>query len=96
MKEAAINSNQALIAHYQATKIRQTRESSFDFPPLSVASELFSILQLRLRAVLTVWNDQINLKRFKPLSKWIAVIAFIGNQSQRALFGATAAISWHL
>lgn len=38
-------------------------------------------------------NNQINLKFFELLSKWVAVIAFISNQSQRTLFWATFAVT---
>ena len=43
-----------------------------------------------------MWNNQINFQMLKTLSKWIAVIAFIGNKPYGALFGSASTSSWNL
>ncbi len=93
MKEASIYSNQSLIAYNQAAKIRQPGKGAFNFPSFPIASEFSAILRFCLFPIAPVWNNQIDFKLFQPLTKWITIVTFIGNQTQRALSGTTATIA---
>jgi len=96
VKEATINRNQALIAYYQAAKIRQPGKGSFNFPSFSITPELSSILLFRMLTIFPMRHNQINFQFFKPLSKWITVITFIRYQAQWALSGTAAAATRYI
>jgi len=93
VKEAAVNFNQAIIAHDQAVEIREPGKSSFNFPPFPITPELSFILHFRFFSVSPVRNDKINFQYVKPFSKWIAVIGLIANQTKGAFFRTTSAIA---
>jgi hypothetical protein len=95
VKEGQIHINFSLMPYQQAAIITKSSEGSFNFPAVTVTPEFSSILQLGLFSVLSMWNNKINFELFEPFSKWIAIIAFVTNQAQRALFRAATAISWH-
>jgi hypothetical protein len=46
-------------------------------------------------SVAAIWNIKIDFKPLEPLSKGIAVIAFVGNQSQQAFFEIAATVWGH-
>jgi hypothetical protein len=95
VKEGSIHIDWSLMHDQQAAIITMPSEGSFNFASLAISLKFSSILHFRPFTIATMRNDQINFEQFKPLSKWIAVIASISNQAQRALLGAATAISWH-
>ena len=93
MKEGAIHINSSFMAHQQAAIITKPGKGTFNYPPFAISPKFSPILHFGSFSVSAMRNNQINFKYLEPLSEWIAVIAFIGNQAQRALFGAATAIA---
>ena len=93
MKEGSIHINSSLMPDQQASIITKPSEGSLNNPTLAISPEFSSILRFRPFTVFSMRNYQINFEHFKPLSKWIAVIATICDQAQRALFRAATACS---
>lgn len=83
MKEGPIHINSSFMPYQQAAIITKPSEGSFDFPTFAVSPKFSSILHFGPFSVSSMWNNKIKFKN-------------IANQSQRALFGAATAISWHL
>lgn len=96
VKEITIVLNQPHIAHYQAAKIIGSGKPSLDLPPFPVTLKFSSILHFGFLTVFTMWNNQVNFKDFIRLAKGITVIAFAGNDVQRALFRATTTLSRYI
>ena len=95
MKEGLVNLNMALVPDNQASKIADPGKGALDFPPFFVAPELSAVLRLRFTSVFTMRRNQINFKPLQPLAQRITVIATVGNQSLRPLFGPPSSTARH-
>ena len=90
MKEGLVNLNMALVPDNQSSKIPNPSKGALDLPPFPVAPEFSTVLRLRFTSVFTMWRNQINFNAFQPLAQRIAVIASVGNQPLRSLFGPSS------
>ena len=87
--------NMALVPDNQASKIPNPGKGALDLPPFPVAPEFSTVLRLRFTSVFTMWCNQIDFNAFQPLAQRIAVIASVGNQPLRSLFGPSSSSARH-
>ena len=85
MKERSINSERAIMAHYQTPVIAQPADGAFDDPAASIAPQRATILCRRTNAILLVRADPFDSALPQPFSQRIAVVGFVGNHAHRLL-----------
>lgn len=95
MKERTINGYQFFIPYYKTTEIADPGKSPLNLPASLVSPEFASILSFCFFSVFAVGSNKINSPVFEILSKWVAVVSFVGNQSLRTLFRPSSAVSRH-
>jgi len=76
--------------YQQAAIITEPGECAFNDPAFSVPPQFSAVLHFRLFPIFSMRHNQINFQFFKPLSKGVTVIAFIGNQAYGAFFRAAS------
>ena len=96
MKKCLINSNSAFISNDQPSVVADPGESSFYFPPFTIAPELSAILSFGLFSIFSVWADKLYLTIAQIFAQSITVICTVANQTLWATFRSSPTISRHL
>jgi hypothetical protein len=81
MKERIINNNITIPADNQPAAIAEPGESSFHLPTSFISSQLAAITVLLLFVITAIRADQLNAAMVQSSSKWVAVIALVGDQT---------------
>ena len=95
MKKALINGEQAFVPNKQPSVVSDPRKRPLDNPTPSISSKLSTVLTFGFFPVFSMRAYQFNLPLFKFVSKGIAVIGTIRNQSFRSRSRSPRAISRH-
>ena len=95
MKECIIHRNIAIPADNQSAIISEPGEGSFNLPTTFITPQLATIMVLLLLIVAPVRANQFNTSTSQTLSKWVAIVTFVSNQSLRSFSWTTSAFSWH-
>src|SRR5574340_425577 len=85
MKEAAIDCERAIIAHYQSAEVTEPGDRAFYRPAPFVAPQCAPVLQPRFRAVLAMRCNELDATASQPLTQPVAVVAFVRDHSLRFL-----------
>jgi len=95
MKERIIHSNIPIPTDHQSAIISEPGERSLNFPTPFITPQLAAIMVLALLIIATVRTNQFNPSRSQTLSKRVAVVTSVSNQSLRPFAWTTSASAWH-
>ena len=95
MKEGIIHSNITVPTDDQSAIISEPRESSLNLPAAFITSELATIMVLLLLIIAPVRANQLNVSTSQTLSKRVAIITSVGNQTSRVFSWTTSAFAWY-
>src|ERR1700757_1382424 len=79
MKERAINCEQAIVTHHQATEVAEPSVRAFDDPTPLVTSQRATILRRRFLPVRAMRSNQFDASSCQPLTQRITVVGLIGD-----------------
>jgi len=83
MKEAAIDAENAVLAHEEAAKVLQPGERALDFPAFFVAAQFASILPPPPLSIPAMRDQQFDSATLQPLPQRVGVIGPIRDDSPR-------------
>jgi hypothetical protein len=85
MKERAVDLERAVVAHDQTPEVSEPSVGAFDDPSPPIAPQRSAILGCRPNAIALVRTDQFDATLSQAFSQRIAVVGFVGDDSQRLL-----------
>lgn len=85
MKKCAIDGERAVVAHHQAPEVPEPGVGAFNNPSSPVAPQRSAILGCWPNAILLVRTDQFDPALPQTFPQRIAVVGFVGDDSQRLL-----------
>ena len=95
MKESIIHSNIPIPADDKPAIIPQPRKRPLNLIATFITPHLTTVVIFSFLVIAAIWTDQFNILSSQPLTKRVAVISFIRNQSLRILSRPAAAFAWH-
>ena len=95
MKEAQIDSKQALVTDHQSAEIAQPGESPLDFPSMLVSLLDFWRLFLATFAVSALKHQEANSLACQSASQFVRIISLIGDQALGPALGAATTRTGH-
>ena len=91
MKEALTHRELSVPTNDQATEVLQPSRSPLDRPATLVTPQFAAVMVLALLIVLAVRTDQFDPPFGQAVSKWIAVVALVGDDPFRIFPRTTTA-----
>ena len=79
MKERAIDSERAVVAHDQTPEVSQPTDGAFHNPTPPISSQCATVLRRPTNAILFVRADQLDSPLPQSLAQRIAIVSFVGN-----------------
>ena len=93
MKERLANVKGAIVAHNESAEVAEPSKSVLLGPPTLIAAQRSAILRRGLAPVLSMRGVQLDTARRQLLPQRIAIIAAVGDETNRLLPGRPGAVS---
>ncbi|MGA9133290.1 MAG: hypothetical protein WB384_14890 [Candidatus Sulfotelmatobacter sp.] len=96
MEKAAIDAQDAVLAHQQATVVLEPREGALDFPSLLVPSKFAAVLPPPALPVAAMGNQQFDTASPESLAQRVGVVSPVRNYAPGPLPWTTTSPGRHL
>jgi hypothetical protein len=87
MEKRRVDCQRSIVAHHQSAEVAEPREGALYGPASSIAAQRPTVLRRRFAPVLPMRGDQFDAALRQLLAQRVAVIAAVGNQTERLLPG---------